>query len=111
MTVKINPRNDLDFVEGIDNLTPAVNLRDIVYINLGTCEQDSIGILQLVNKTKGSINKQEEELIEVIGPVIGNFLSMIMVNLRYQLKMEDLMSSYETVKDVVNSDLFQYQDD
>ena len=63
IVVKKNPRNDSLFVEGIDNLTPVVNLNEIVYVNLGTCKEDSLGILQLVNKTKGTINKEEEYLV------------------------------------------------
>ena len=64
MVVKKDPRVDNRFTEGLDNLTPVVALREIVYLPLRPrtlkSDQEIIGVIQLVNKINGEVDDNEK---------------------------------------------------
>lgn len=61
MMIVKNPREADNFIDGVDNLTPLVNLKEIAFIdmNLGG-DKGSMGVIQLMNKVGGFINECEK---------------------------------------------------
>jgi hypothetical protein len=60
MAVVKNPRDADCYIDGVDNLTPLVALREIAFIDMNLGDgRGSLGVIQLVNKIGGLINKCE----------------------------------------------------
>lgn len=43
--------------------------------------------------------------MSVIGPVVGNFLNFLIQNLRTKLKIDNIVASYDGVKNIIEKEI------
>jgi len=77
----LNPRAENAFVEGIDNLSPILHLKDTIYVQMAT-NNERVGVLQLFNKKRGFVTKEDLNLAFDLAKLLGNYLHVMMTNLK-----------------------------
>jgi len=95
-----NPRNLVNFHQGIDNLSPIVSLREILYVCLRSQSGKKIGVLQLINKARGLIGPEDIQLAEDMANLLGNYLSVMMQNFRMVATLERVNEDVEKFHDI-----------
>lgn len=65
LTIVSNPRMTEEFDNALDNLTPVMTLDEIVFVRLGTKEQN-VGILQFINKINGCVQNDTTEIVGLL---------------------------------------------
>ena len=100
-----NPREDKHFVIGLDNLTPELNLVDILYCPLSDKKDHNIGVLQFVNFTRGSITEKDMETIQKYANIIGTFICLCSKMICCAHKLDDLVNMVNCLQSSITSEI------
>lgn len=74
-----------------------VNLKNVVYALLN-CGDTNLGLLQLINKRRGSIEERDEILASDIGTLVGNYVSVMLMSFKMINTLDDLTDNLNAVK-------------
>lgn len=88
-----SPRQLPNFQDGIDNLSPVVYLRDIIYAPLNA-GGGTVGILQFINKRRGMIQAEDIDVARDIGRVVGAYVSITLEVINMQTTFDKIKSSF-----------------
>lgn len=90
------------FVDGIDNLSPIVKLKEVIYVPLTNQQHETVGLIQLINKQNDNLMQSDIELAALLGPILGNYISLTAKSLTLNAKMGTLLESVAHVKSILN---------
>ena len=91
-----NPRDEVSFYEGIDNLSPVVQLREIIYTVLMLDGGERIGVVQYINKKRGYTMKHDIDLVDSLSHLLANYISVMMQSFK-------LMATIDAIHTTVNN--------
>jgi GAF domain-containing protein len=91
------PRDIEGFHEGLDNLSPLGQLRELIIAPL-LFEGNSFGVIQFINKKRGAATSQDLEVAQDMGDLIGNYLGITMGNLALKMAVDRVADGFRILR-------------
>ena len=93
----VSPRDVEGFHEGLDNLSPVGQLREIIIAPL-LSEGKSFGVLQFLNKKRGVAGDPDIEVARDLGELVGNYLGTAMGNLSLKMAVDRVADRFRMLR-------------